>query len=178
MGIFRAVFSAVKNAKSQKKLYSEYKSMSNEQLIRLSDDELYTAVNCICSLDVDDEKLDIANEIQRAFYVIDYFNLEVNNGGLCQFFVNSSRVCAPYISNSLEMIGAEKTKNLFDSFVAKNSIDLKNLDSFIIDDIDKFEEQTKRYPFDDFDNSYYKIEDIDKLLVSFAKKNINELIAR
>lgn len=178
MGIIKAVLQAVRSVKSQRKLYSKYKSMSNEQLLELSEDELYDAVSCVCSLDIDDDKLDSANELQRAFYVVNYFDLEVNNGGLCQFFVNSSRVCAPYVSKSLEIIGALKTKKLFDRFVADNKIDLENLDSFIIIDVDEFKTQKKRYPFDDFDNFYYETEEIHKLLISFAKKNIYRLMVR
>ena len=31
---------------------------------------------------------------------------EVNNGGLCQFFVNSSRIVAPFVSEYMAIVGA------------------------------------------------------------------------
>jgi len=37
---------------------------------------------------------------------------EVNNGGLCQFFVNSSSECVPFISKALEAVGALDIKNI------------------------------------------------------------------
>ncbi len=36
--------------------------------------------------------------------------MEVNNGGLCQFFVNSSREFAPDLSAALDAIGALEHK--------------------------------------------------------------------
>jgi prepilin signal peptidase PulO-like enzyme (type II secretory pathway) len=45
-------------------------------------------------------------------YSLYMFEMEVNNGGLCQFFVNSSRECAPFISEALEAIGATELINM------------------------------------------------------------------
>ena len=58
--------------------------------------------------------------------------MELQNGGLCQFFVNSSRSLAPYVDECLKMVGAEEHRKLFAEFVANNQIDLNNLDSFRI----------------------------------------------
>lgn len=178
MGIIKSIFQAVKHAKAQGKLYEKYKAMTKQQLLELDDEELYLAVNSVCEYDVDDENLSTANEIQRTFYVINEFDMEVNNGGLCQFFVNSSRVCAPYVSDCLEKIGAVKTKEHFDRFISENGIDLENLNSSIIDSVKEYEAQTKRYPFDDFDDLYYETENIRDFLVSYARKNIELLMAR
>ena len=174
----KAIFGAVKQAKNNQKKYEKYKSMTNEELLNLSDRELFEAVNAVCYLGIDEEKIDRINTCQRVFFTVSNLDAEVNNGGLCQFFVNSSRACAPYVSQSLEDIGALKTKKLFDDFVKENNIDVNNLDSFRIDDVSEFEEQNNRYPFDDFDTAYYEIEEINKLLVSYARINIRELIEK
>lgn len=174
----KAIFGAVKQAKNNQKKYEKYKSMTNEELLNLSDSELFEAVNAVCYLGIDEEKIDRINTCQRVFFTVSNLDAEVNNGGLCQFFVNSSRACAPYVSQSLEDIGALKTKKLFDDFVKENNIDVNNLDSFIINNVSEFEEQNNRYPFDDFDTAYYEIEEINKLLVSYARINIRELIEK
>lgn len=178
MGIIKAIFQSVKQAKAQEKLYSKYKAFSNEQLLCLNDDELRDAINIICDSDVDEETLANANAYQRTFLTVWYLDAEVNNGGLCQFFVNSSRAYAPYVSGALEMIGAFQTKKLFDEFVAKNNIDLENLDSFISDDLSEFQGQYERYPFDDFDNSYYEVEEAYDLLLKFVRENINQIVVK
>ena len=105
-------------------------------------------------------------------------NSEVNNGGLCQFFVNSSRAFAPFVSESLFAVGADKTKELFDNFISENNIDLKDLNSFIITDLSEFAEQNQRYPFDDFDNKYYEIGEINHLLIKYARENIDAIMNR
>ena len=185
MGLLKSIaeltkvfFGAVKQAKNNQKKYEKYKSMTNDELLNLSDSELFEAVNVVCYLGIDEEEIDRINTCQRVFFTVSNLDAEVNNGGLCQFFVNSSRACAPHVSQSLEDIGALKTKKLFDDFVKENNIDVNNLDSFIIDDVSEFEEQNSRYPFDDFDTAYYEIEEINKLLVSYARENIDDLIAR
>ena len=42
----------------------------------------------------------------------------------------------------------------FTEFIENNNIDVNNLDSFIISDVEEYEAQTKRYDFDSFDNKY------------------------
>ena len=62
----------------------------------------------------------------------------------------------------------------FDSFVSDNGIDVSDLSSFMIDDSAEFEAQTKRYPFDDFDNAFYKLEPIQDRLIPYIKDHISE----
>ena len=104
------------------------------------------------------------------------YDSEINNGGLCQFFSNSSRVFAPMISNSLEQIKATKHKELFDKFVKDNKINLKKLDSFETDNVDEFIDQYDEYPFDEFDSEYYQLESMTNLLIKYAKDHYNEII--
>ena len=103
--------------------------------------------------------------------------MEVQNGGLCQFFVNSSRDVAPYVVESLNEIGAINYKILLSNFVEEHNINLSDLDSFMIEEVEEFEAQTKRYPFDDFDDKYYELyekEPLEDLLISYAKKHLED----
>ena len=103
--------------------------------------------------------------------------MEVQNGGLCQFFVNSSRDVAPYIIECLKIIGADSYKNLLSEFVEKHNINLNDLDSFMIEDVAEYEAQTERYPFDDFDDKYYELyenEPLEELLIVYVKDYLED----
>ena len=107
---------------------------------------------------------DCKNDAQRVYFVVVSLQFEVANGGLQQFFDNSSSECAPYVSASLEAIGALDAKVLFDNYISENGIDLKNPDDVDIDNSD------------DFDDEYYDMMgNIDSLLLQYARNNINEI---
>jgi hypothetical protein len=58
---------------------------------------------------------------------------------------------------------------------------LDDLDSFIIDDVNQFEIQRSRYPFDKFDNSYYELyenEPLQELLVKYAREHIGDFTTK
>lgn len=157
----------------------KYLKMSLEELCSLSDEDLYAAI--VIKIEHKIEKYDDLVEgmrhlsnAERTFYVCQYYEMEVNNGGLCQFFVNSSRQVAPFLSNCLKTIGAIEHKELFDSFISNNNIDVKHLDSFIIYKVKDFEKQMARYPFDMFDDAFYNLEPLDQKLISYIRKNLND----
>jgi hypothetical protein len=116
----------------------------------------------------DDSK---ASEEQKLVYVLMEFEMEVANGGLCQFFVNSSSECAPYVSDALEKVGAVNIKKRYDGFLAENGIDVKDLSSFKTDV--EFIEQAERYDFDSFDDNFYSDDDIQKLIVNYIREHID-----
>ncbi len=148
-------------------------------LNNLQDDALFDEV-----LRRTEEKVDSFNDFiegvkalphaAQVFYVTTLYEAEVNNGGLCQFFVNSSRFFAPVLADYLDEIGAEEHKALFEAFIRDNGIDVDDLSSFVIDDLDEFEEQTERYPFDDFDDAFYAMEPIEKLILPYLRAHIEE----
>lgn len=172
MGLFSLIFSNVKNMKKAK----QYRSMSKEGLLALNDDDFYEAVDCLCEDAVYDIQAPTLLEEQILVYSLNYFLREVNNGGLCQFFVNSSSECAPFISKALEAVGALDIKNLFDKFVKENNINVNDLSSFKIDSVGEFVEQTKRYDFDSFDNQFYDNENLYEQIIDYSRKHIEQLM--
>lgn len=154
-----------------------YLKASTEELLRLSDDELFTAVwarieNIISSKEDLLEGFLSLNEKQRIFYAVSYLEMEVNNGGLCQFFVNSSRMVAPIVSEYMGIIGATEHKNLYDTFVEKYQINTQDLSSFDCETVEEFKSQYERYPFDEYDNAFYELEPLQAYLTQFIKENI------
>ena len=107
------------------------------------------------------------------------YDSEINNGGLCQFFSNSSKEFAPNISNSLEEINAIKHKEQFDKFIKDNKINLKELDLYESDNVEDFIDKYDDLPFEDFDRNYYELEkeeSITNLLIEYTKTNYNKII--
>lgn len=82
---------------------------------------------------------------------------------------------APFILESLELIGALDYKRMLDEFIEKHDISLNNLSSFKIEDIADYEVQVARYPFDDFDDSYYELYEknpLEVLLLNYSKLSL------
>lgn len=165
--------------KENKARQKRYVAMSSSEFGLLTENELFEAALARTEAKVDkfEEIIDGVMALphaQQVFYVTSYYEMEVNNGGLCQFFVNSSHVVAPFLSKYLNEIHAEEHKRLYDSFISNNQIDVNNLTSFIINNANEFEAQNQRYPFDDFDNAFYELRPIQEMLVSYVKEHSDE----
>ena len=172
MGILGIIFYNIKNMKKAKK----FRAMGRAGLLALDDEDFYDAIACICEDAVYDIKDSGIVAEQKLVYSLNKFEAEINNGGLCQFFVNSSGECAPYISEALEAVGATELKKLFDDCIGKNNIDINDLSSFKINTVDEFEAQTQRFDFDDFDNRFYENDKLHQQIIDYSRKNIEQII--
>ena len=130
------LISVIKDLFSLKKEMDKYLAENNERQARylamsaadmelLSGDELFDAVLCrtehiVDGFDAWEEGVNSLNSSQKLFYCVNWLETEVNNGGLCQFFVNSSRMAAPLVSAYMGMIGAEEHQKLYDDFLHYN----------------------------------------------------------
>ena len=186
MGLFRIIKELFKFRKERKKSIAEakenaarYLSMSTDELSALSDDELFDAVVSRTEQQVErfdkwEDGVDSLNTARKIFYCLNWLEMEVNNGGLCQFFVNSSRMAAPLVSEYMGIVGAEEHKKLYDDFITKNKIDLHALSFFDIAKIEEFEEKAKMYPFDEYDDAFYHLEPLETYLKKFIREHLKE----
>lgn len=155
------------------------KSLHGEELLTLDDDDLFETVY-FQNLDIADDAEDEANELnafsgaRKTVYVLGLFDAEVQNGGLCQFFVNSSSAAAPFVSECLGIVGAAEHRKLFDEFVSDNAIDLSDLSSFKVQSRRAYIKQTKRFDFDAFDDRYYELPALETFVTAYIRANINE----
>lgn len=172
MGLFSTILCNIKNMKKAKQI----REMGKENLLVLEDEEFYEAMICLCDDAVYDIKAADLTKEQILAYSLYMFEMEVNNGGLCQFFVNSSSECAPFISEALETIGATELKNLFEQFVNDNDIDVADLSSFKIINAKEYEAQTKRFDFDSFDEKFYDNEDFHQQVIDYFRCNVEQLL--
>lgn len=157
----------------------EHLQLHGEALLALSDDELFDTVcfqNVELTQDAEDteEELSLLTGARKTVYILSLFNMEIQNGGICQFFVNSSRATAPYVLDSLKIIGADEHSTLFEGFIKENGIDVFDLDSFKVSSKRGYIKQTRRFNFDSFDDKYYTLPDLKEKTVAFIKNNIME----
>ncbi len=157
----------------------ENKQLHGEDLLTLSNDALFNTV-FFQNLDIAESAEDENKELEqfagarRTVYILDLFDSEIQNGGLCQFFVNSSRAVAPYVSESLKLVGANEHHELFEHFITTNNIDVSDLELFKIFSKRGYIKQTKRFDFDAFDEAYYELPVLQEKIVEYIKNNINE----
>lgn len=185
MGIFRSIKLLLEVRKAMKNSVQEFMQqqsesleLTTEALAALDDESLFfSAVNRAENIIDDHEEMEngfaALNDHQKVLFAVNLLESEVNNGGLCQFFVNSSRAVAPYISGYLALIGAEEHKALFDGFITRYQIDLNELSSFVIHRARDFEKMTMRYPFDEYDDAFYELPSLEEPLTRYIRANID-----
>lgn len=144
----------------------------------MTDDALYEMV-CSQIMEIAEqysnevEILENLTSEQRTFYVLSTYDREVQNGGLCQFFVNSSRYLAPYVEEALAEIGAGEHCKLFAKFITENEIDVWHLESYQIESIRQYAVQFARHDFGSFDDTYYKLPPLYDDLVYWTRDHID-----
>ena len=153
--------------------------MSSDELSNLSDDDLFEAVlirtgSKVDSFESPEEGIKALNDKERIFYAVSSLDLELDNGGLCQFFANSSREVASMVSECMRYIGADEHSKLYDDFICKYDIDVNDLSSFDSETEEEFSKQYERYPFDEFDDEFCYIEPLQDYLIKFIKENIKD----
>lgn len=122
-----------------------------------------------------DDNIERLASAERVVFVLNEFDAEIKNGGLCQFFVNSSSRYAPLISDYLDEVEAIDHKLLFDEFIYTYKIDLSDLKEFKIEDLSEFKELNQLYPFDVFDDEYYDLQELEDFLYKYIQKhNLNK----
>ena len=137
--------------------------MLNPNVKNLSGGDLVTAL----ALTLSDFE-DMSPE-QKTAYTAACLDLEIMNGGLCQFFANCPD-CAAYVPEALDRLGAAEHKALYEQFLADNAID--PLDSlFQTETIEEFSRLYDLYPWDDFDDAYCALTPMSELLEAYIQAN-------
>ena len=106
---------------------------------------------------------------RKAAYTAACLELEVMNGGLCQFFANCPD-CVPYVAEALSAIGAEDHRKLYEDFLSATGIDPLN-PVFQTEDMDEFSRLYELWPWDDFDDAYLSLTPIPELLEAYVQAN-------
>ena len=139
--------------------------MLNPNVKKLSGDTLVMALAFSLS-----DFEDMSPERKTA-YTAACLDLEIMNGGLCQFFANCPDIAA-YVPEALDRLGAAEHKTLYEQFLADNAID--PLDPlFQTETIEEFSRLYDLYPWDDFDDAYCILTPMSELLEAYIQANPN-----
>ena len=155
----------------------KYCAMSAEELLALSDEELLGVVwvrteRFSARFDTERRAMDNMNDEQRIFYIAYYYMLQVNDGGLCQYFANSSRDTALFLSDALEAVGADEHRALFEDFLHDNKVATAALLHFAVDNSGDFKKMEKKYPFEAFNTSFYALPPMTEAIASYVRENV------
>jgi len=152
-------------------------NMSDEELLALSDEELASVVwirteRFSARFDTERRALDNMNAEQKNFYIAYYYMLQVNDGGLCQYFANSSRDTALFLSDALEAVGATEHRALFEAFLHDNKVATAALLSFVVDNSADFKKMEKSYPFEEFNTDFYALPPMQDAIAAYVRENV------
>ncbi len=150
-----------------------------QDLSALADEELYqTVVQQI--YDIEDKNfydvqatMKALNDEQKVVYILDAYDMEVQNGGLCQFFMNDGADLGLLVSDALKTLGAAEHQALYDGFLADNNIDEAALKALSDAQIDSFDDQYDSYPFEAFDDAYYALPPLYDMIEDYMRSNLS-----
>lgn len=117
-------------------------------------------------------------------FVLWMWNIEMLNGGLCQFFINGGEY-ASLVPGSLQAVSAEEYTSLLCGFVEKHEINLEDLSEFELnlqpdeEDFAPYIAAHEKYPFEDFDDAFYDLYGSDPLegyIADYIRDHIDAFI--
>lgn len=106
----------------------------------------------------------------RALFIVMILDMEIQNGGLAQFFWNNGSAYASLVPDALDETGLQDVKKLYEDFVRENGITMAEIDALREEDPTMTDIYSK-HPFDDFDYAYMRIwaeTDINGRLLDYA----------
>ena len=121
------------------------------------------------SCDADNPNFTAQSRAMQALHVVLVFDMEIQNGGVAQFFWNQGSSYAALVAEMLRETGLEDIAALYGDFLYDNYIQLEEIDSYR----DQFPHMDENYyechPFESFDKAYMKI---------WEETNFNDRILR
>lgn len=106
----------------------------------------------------------------RALFVVLIFDMEIQNGGLAQFFWNCGASYAKLLPDALRFTGLSDVADLYESFLLDNGITLDIIASFR-ERAPEFVESYEWYDYDTFDDAYMRIwkdTDINQRFIDYS----------
>ena len=134
-------------------------------------DDLYFDILDIPAGPNDDPYFSSLPEAAQCLHFVALFDMEIQNGGLQQFFVNCGAAYAVRISQNLRITGLSEIADLYDDFINRHGIDVSCLIRFSAETEDELIALTTLYPFDEFDDAYiklWKMRKFNKVMLEYA----------
>ncbi|MCD8147274.1 MAG: DMP19 family protein [Clostridiales bacterium] len=149
-----------------------WKNTTPKEAAALSDEELW---ECLTAW-LDDDALNTPGA-KRTLYTAYLFDLEVQNGGLCQYFGNCPE-SVPYLEDALAALGAEPYRALFHDVVVKQDVDVNLVGNSGTAQMVHCGEQCEQCPLNTFDSAYYALHittPLETMCVRYARAHLQEL---
>ena len=132
----------------------------------IADESTLSGEELVMALAFPAEDLAQMSDEQKTAYIGACLELEIMNGGLCQFFANCPE-CANGVPAALAELGAEEHLALYEAFLADTGID--PLDPmFRTEDLEEFSRLYDLYPWEDFDEPYCELTPMAQLLEDYV----------
>ena len=157
-----------------------------EELLEMQDYEMIPAICEGILVEIrnarSEEELKKIPEVKFYLFAANIFDMEMQNGGLCQFLINAGNIHGSMIEEALRVFGAEEHLRLVSEFCSQNGLDLCNLRKLIPARMepygmtDFYLRLINEYPFDEFERMYYKLESdcpLQSILATYVRKNIS-----
>jgi len=154
-------------------------SITHEEMASLDDDTLTDALRIRVfqrvGKEYDFDFTKAASEISvplRTAFVLFSFDAEIQNGGLDQFFFNSTSELAPYVADSLMLVGAREYADLFIRSCKENGIDPS--DPYTFEENDDTEDEDL---FDEFNDDYYALYEekpLEPYITRYARTHLED----
>ena len=106
----------------------------------------------------------------RALFVVLIFDMEIQNGGLAQFFWNCGESYARLLPDALRTMGMTDVADLYENFISDNNITLDIIASYR-ERAPGFVECYEWYDYDTFEEPYMRIweeTDINQRFIDYA----------
>lgn len=136
--------------------------MTREDIMTMDASNLFVAVG-----EMLEAKFDAENELtghQITIYTLWLFDLEVQNGGLSQFFTNSSGEMAAFVPSALLAVEADEYEALLAHFLDETGLDLETLEGC--------EDEQHNAAYGEFDDRYYTLyetQPLDELAAAYIR---------
>lgn len=138
-----------------------------------TDDIVCDLYDVVCRKCENGELINELNGIERVFYLCQTFEVEMNNGGIHQYYQNSFGNYANETVEALMEIGADFTALILDkgNSVFKNGIVPESQEERI-KQIEDFDYQDRIWLFDELDNEFNEYNDqLDELNLNYVLGN-------
>ncbi len=109
-------------------------------------------------------------ETVRSIWVVLSFDMEIQNGGVNQFFFNKGTYCARLLPDALRATGLNEIADLYEAFITDNGITLEQIESIRDPDSDSMDILDSA-DCDAFDHAYDQIRrdtDFDRRVLDYA----------
>lgn len=105
----------------------------------------------------DDEEFKNLPEEAQNLFIVSVLDMEVQNGGICQFFVNYGPACAERAADCLRAVGLDEMAAAYERFFRENGINPAELHEFHAETAEQFSALYKLHPYELFDDEYMKL---------------------